>query len=388
MFTKRLPYLSKNLKDWVDKFNKTANIHRKEYNLKAETSFIDFVLKEWLVIVSGIGLVLTSLYIRRLPVYSVDEIQVLFLLFVLFVAVNGLNQSGVISKAAQSIERGRLVPLKLVAITFFLSMLVTNDIALIVIVPLTMSLNVNRKGILVVLEALAANSGSALTPVGNPQNLFIYWFYNVSPCTFIKTIAPFSLVFLVLLVIVSLSVRVRTVLQEYHHTDIGKYAYVYGALLVVILLSVFHILPLSAGGAVILFALVFDRKALRVDYPLLLSFLFFFGIADNLEVVLGSRITPSGHIFLFSALVSQVMSNVPAALLFANFTSNWKALLWGVNAGGFGSLFGSLANLIAYKIYVGNKNIDDVAGFTVKFLVLGYIAFFAAIGLYFLWYSL
>jgi len=99
-----------------------------------------------------------------------------------------------------------------------------------------------------------------------------------------------------------------------------------------------------------------------------------------------SEISHSGHIFLFSALASQVMSNVPATLLFANFTLNWQALLWGVNAGGFGSLFGSLANLIAYKIYVIHEGTNNTAAFTARFLVMGYVALFVSTGLYFLLY--
>ncbi len=355
--------------------------------MKAQASFIDFVLKEWLIVASGAGLVLTSVYIKRLPAYSSDEMQVLFLLFVLFVAVNGLRESGVILKVAQIIENGKLIPLKLVVITFFLSMLVTNDISLIVIVPLTLSLDVTRKGMLVILEALAANAGSALTPIGNPQNLFIYWFYNIPPWRFIKTIAPLSLVFLVLLIIASLSIRTQRKLQESKTLKVNKNAYIYGALLAVVLLAVFHVLPILSAIVVILFALIFDRKSLKVDYALLFSFLFFFGIADNLKVILASEVAHSGHIFLFSAMASQVMSNVPAALLFANFTPKWQALLWGVNAGGFGSLFGSLANLIAYKIYVTDKGIHDPARFTVTFLAMGYIALFVSIGLYFLLYS-
>jgi len=78
------------------------------------------------------------------------------------------------------------------------------------------------------------------------------------------------------------------------------------------------------------------------------------------------------------------MSNVPATLLFAKFTLNWQALLWGANAGGFGSLFGSLANLIAYKIYVAHENTNNTAEFTVRFLLMGYAALFVSIGLYFL----
>ncbi|MFA6816761.1 MAG: SLC13 family permease [Lentisphaeria bacterium] len=355
--------------------------------MKTKTTFIDFVLKEWLVITSGVGLVLTAFYTKQFPVYSTNEMQVLFILLVLFVVVNGLQKSGLLFKIAQSIEKGKAIPLKLVLITFFLSMLVTNDIALIVIVPLTLSLNINRKDILVILEALAANSGSALTPVGNPQNIFIYWFYNVPPDTFIKTIAPFSLVLLGLLIICSLFVKIRNDLHENQVLKINKKAYVYGTLLVVVVvLTVFHVLPVAAGIVVIFFALIFDRKALRVDYALLFSFLFFFGIADNLKIILASEISHSGHIFLLSALASQVISNVPATLLFAKFTSNWQALLWGANAGGFGSLFGSLANLIAYKIYVTHQSTNNTAAFTAKFLIMGFAALFVSMGLYSLLY--
>lgn len=183
-------------------------------SLKNQTTFIGFILKEWLVIASGVGLALTAFYTKRFPVYSINEMQVLFILFVLFVAVNGLQNTGFILQIAQSIEKGKFIPLKLVLTTFFLSMLVTNDIALIVIVPLTLSLNTNRKDILVILEVLAANSGSAFTPIGNPQNFFIYWFYNVPPYTFIKTIAPFSLVFIGLLIVSSLLLRCKTSIKK------------------------------------------------------------------------------------------------------------------------------------------------------------------------------
>ncbi len=356
--------------------------------MKAQVTFIDFVLKEWLVIASGVGLMLTSFYTKHLPVYSINEIEVLFILFVLFVAVNGLQKSGLILKIAQSIEKGKVIPLKLVLATFFLSMLVTNDIALIVIVPLTLSLKINRKDIVVILEALAANSGSALTPAGNPQNLYIYWFYGIHPDVFIKTIAPFSLGFLGLLIASSILVKIQNDLQQRDTVQkIDKKAYLYSVLLVIVLLTVFRVLPVLTGIVVIVFSLAFDRKALRIDYALLFSFLFFFGIADNLKTILSSEISHSGHIFLFSALASQVMSNVPATLLFAKFTSNWQALLWGSNAGGFGSLFGSLANLIAYKLYVTHEGTNNAAIFTAKFLIMGYIALFLSIGLYFLLYK-
>lgn len=308
----------------------------------------------------------------------------LFILFVLFIAVNGLQHSGLILKFSQSIEKEKALPLKLLVTTFFLSMLVTNDIALIAIVPLTLSLNINRKDILVIFEAVAANAGSALLPFGNPQNLFIYWFYGIHPIIFIETIAPFSLAFLVILIILSFFVKTQNDLQNLVGLqEVDKSAYIYGVLLCVVLLTVLHILPVLTGVTVIIFALLFDRRALQIDYALLFSFFFFFGLAGNLKILLASEIKHSEHVFLFSAFASQIISNVPATLLFAKFTANWKALLWGTNTGGFGGLFGSLANLIAYKLYITHNNTNNSIKFTIKFLVIEYIAFFLSIGLYF-----
>jgi len=352
--------------------------------LKSQGQLFGFILKEWLLVASGVSVLLTSIYIKNIPTYSIQELQVLFILFVLFVAVNGFHRSGFILKLSQRIEQGKIVPLKLVLSTFFLSMVVTNDVALIVVVPLTLALKINRKDIIVIFEALAANAGSALTPFGNPQNLYIYWFYNLHPVEFLTSIAPFSIVFLFILSLSALLIKINNrfhVVLEIKSIDI--FAYIYGVLLFIVFLIVLRIIPILAGLLVIIFALLFDRKTLKVDYPLILSFFFFFGLAENLKTLLEAEINHSGHIFMFSALASQIMSNVPAALMFAKFTTNWEALLWGTNVGGFGSLFGSFANLIAYKIYSTHEGTNNVALFTGKFLLIGYAAFFLSIGLYF-----
>ncbi len=357
---------------------------------KKHQSFADFVLKEWLLVTSGAGLVLTSLYISHIPEYTIKEFKILLLLFVLFIVVKGLIKSGIISKIALKVEKGHFIALTLILLTFFLSMLITNDIALLVVVPLTLSLNVNRKGILVILEALSANAGSALTPMGNPQNLFIYLYYNVSPYSFINAIVPFSLILLIFLVITALFIKVQNLfILDKKDNDIktDKKALIYGVLFIFVLLSVFNIIPVESTIIVIVYVLIFDRASLNIDYSLLFSFLFFFGIANNLKVIIGPKIIHSKHIFILSALASQLMSNVPATLLFARFTSKWQALLWGANAGGFGSLFGSLANLIAYKLYITDKNTNDSFMFTIQFLIMGYTALFISIGLYFLLYG-
>ncbi len=339
--------------------------------------------------VSGGGMVLTSLYAGHFPAYSLREAEVLIILFSLFVTARGLQLGGIIPAIARSINKGGAVETKLILITFFLSMLITNDVALVVVLPLTFGLKTARKDLLVISEALAANAGSALTPLGNPQNLFIYWYYGLSPAEFVTAIAPFSLFFLAVLIAFALSVFSGKEKSEEieERKKIEKRGYVYLFFFVAIILSVLRAVPFFVSVFAVVFALAFDRPALRVDYALLFTFLFFFGLADNLKTILSAEITHTGNVFLFSALSSQIISNVPTALLFSKFTANWRDLLWGTNAGGFGSLFGSFANLIAYKIYLANEKNVSAARFTVKFVLLGYAAFGFSIALYFYLYG-
>lgn len=350
--------------------------------MKLQDKLYDFLLKEWLLIASIAALIVSSIYLNRLPAFSITEFQILFILAVLFVVVKGLEQSGLVLRLSQSVEKGKFIPLKLVVVTFLLSMLVTNDVALIVVVPLTLGLNINRKDILVILEALAANAGSALTPFGNPQNLFIYWFYGIRPEVFIASIAPFSLAFLVLLILASIAIKTINDEVPKPAIAIGRSVFIYEALLLVVILIVLHLLPVQAGLIVVVYAVVFDRNSLRIDYPLLLTFFAFFGLAENIQSLFAANIEHSGHIFIFSSLLSQIISNVPVALLFARFTPRWEALLWGTNVGGFGSLVGSLANLIAYKLYISYEDTNNSASFTTKFLLIGYVAFAIGILLY------
>ncbi|RTZ73862.1 MAG: hypothetical protein DSZ02_06380 [Gammaproteobacteria bacterium] len=213
--------------------------------MRASSSLIDFLLKEWLLVVSAAGLAATSLHLGRLPRFSSDELQVLWILAMLFIAVKGVEKSGLTRNLALRLERGRQVPLKLVLGTFFLSMVITNDVALLAMVPLTLLLDARRKGLLVILEALAANAGSALTPFGNPQNLFIYWHYELEPLQFISAIAPFSLFFGGLLTLGALAVRCRrSVPCPVEQAPVDGHAWLHGMLLILLILTVLHLLPL------------------------------------------------------------------------------------------------------------------------------------------------
>lgn len=344
----------------------------------------EFLLKEWLLVISALALISLSLYVKRLPLYTEQELQVLVFLAMLFVTVKGLECSGLLKRVSQHFEHGRAIPVKLVLLSFFLSMLVTNDVALIVLVPLTLLLPYPRLDILVILEALAANAGSALTPFGNPQNLYIYWYYQLSPQQFIYTIAPLSAIALVLLLAATASVKSGTGGQPLIRANpVKRHAYVYLILLGLVILAILRVLPWWSSILVAVYAVFRDRRSLRIDYSLLLSFAFFFGAADQLSTVLQTELKQPISIFLFSALSSQLISNVPATLVLAKVTDRWPALLWGSNIGGFGSLLGSLANVIAYRLYLRQARPKQVLIFTVKFLSIGYVAFCIGLGLYF-----
>ena len=342
-----------------------------------------FVKDEWLFIIAALGLLLTSLYLQRLPSYSKSDVEILYILLVLFIITTGLQNHGVIANIASKIEQGRFVAGKLVAVTFFLSMFVTNDVALISIVPLTMLLHIKNKEWIIILEVLAANAGSALSPFGNPQNLYIYWFYNVPFKEFIEVMALFSALFLLLLLAGAYIFDAKKVpYTQKTHIHMKMPAYIYIGMLFLFVLAVSRVLPLVIGWVIILYALFFDRDSLKVDYILLATFACFFGFTDNLQILLSDTLTHPHHVFLLAAFLSQVISNVPAALLLADFTTHWKTLLWGVSVGGFGSLVASLANLIAYRVYVRQEK-DRAFPFALKFHTLSYLAFAIGILLYF-----
>lgn len=347
---------------------------------------VAFVKDEWLFLIAVLGLLLTSAYLHRVPSYSRSDLEILYILFILFIVTNGLQRHGVISGIARKLERGRFVAAKMVIVTFFLSMFVTNDVALISIVPLTMMLHINNIEWLIILEALAANAGSALSPFGNPQNLYIYWFYNVPFSEFVVTIIPFSALFLIFLLIGAFLINSNKIShKDSAQEKLKTPAFIYLGMLIVFILAVLRVLPLVIGLGVIFYALFFDRRSMKVDYILLATFACFFGFTDNLQIILSGVLAHPHHVFLLAVGLSQVISNVPTALLLADFTAHWKSLLWGVSVGGFGTLVASLANLIAYRLYVRQEK-QRALPFAKKFHILSFLALGMGVLLYYLLY--
>jgi Na+/H+ antiporter NhaD/arsenite permease-like protein len=339
-----------------------------------------FLIREWLFSLSLFGFLLTSLCLLRVPHYSTDDFKVLFTLFVFLLLTKGLERSNLLKFIAVKVERGRFVPLKLVLFTAFISAFVTNDVALIIVVPLTLLMKIPSIELLVVLESMAANGGSALSPFGNPQNIFIYYHYNIHFKEFFRAILPLVLTSITLLLLLTPKGREKVEVEE--KVEYSRESYLLLFLLGIFILSVLRLIPLWIGILPVVYAFLFNREILKVDYLLLLTFFFFFGLTDNLLHVLNVKLENSTQVFLYSAIGSQIMSNVPATLFFADFTNQWRPLLWGVNVGGFGNLIGSLANLIAYRLYVEKFNNSE--RLLIKFHTIGYIFFLAGIITFFL----
>ncbi|WP_457677739.1 SLC13 family permease [Thermovibrio sp.] len=327
------------------------------------------LFEEWLFSLFLFLTLLSSLILKRLPRITLDEVEVLFTVFVFLVLINGLREHKVLSFLAYRLGKGRFLALKLVFITGLLSTFVTNDVALMVMVPFTLSFEGSLEKVLI-FETLAANGLSAISPVGNPQNIFIYLKYSLTLPQFLKAISPFGIAVSVLLLFLSpkeLSGGVEKEVRLKRGYETAVF------LFLLFLLSVLKFLPLYFGFIPLLYALFRKRELLKVDYFLLGTFLVFFAFTDNLSHALNLKLDGPLSVFTYSALLSQVMSNVPSALLVSEFTDNWRALLWGVSVGGFGTLVASLANLITYRFY---RERGSSASFLLKFHIYNFLFLF------------
>ena len=351
-------------------------------------SFANFLIREWLFLFSFTVFGITSYLLGSFPSYTQKELTPIFLLFALFVVIKGIENSNLLVKTASSLEKGAMLPQKLLFITFILSSIITIDVALITMLPIVLSLQIKEKEKLTILVAFTAHIGAALTPFGTPQNIFIYSYYGVDPYTFIKTIAPFSIGMLILFFFTSFFITVERINIKYKEKKVNKEsAYIYLILFTIIVLSILHILSMNLVLLVLLFVLFFDIKSFKIDYFLLFTFLIFIGLTTNIKMMIGTMIYHPHHTFILSSVMSQFISNVPTTLLLNKFTTQWEALLWGSNVGGFGSIVAALANLITYKIYLSYNSGKNIKSFLVQFIFFGYLTFIFGYILYFVYFS-
>lgn len=329
---------------------------------------------------------------------SYIDFRVLALLFCLMAVVRGFSSIGVFTRLGTMllthVHSLRMLSALFIFLCFFFSMLITNDVALITFVPFTilvLSMAEQKKFLIpvVVLETIAANLGSMLTPLGNPQNLYLYTISGLSIGAFVRIMLPYSFVSAILLLIFILflpkdTVSTATAANTANSTNTVTasntsnviceavkarknprilFAF-YLILFLLCLLTVLHILPYQILFFLVLTGfLLLDYRVLKdVDYFLLLTFLCFFIFIGNMKQIslvheLISKLLVH-HEVLMGIGASQIISNVPAAILLSGFTDDYSALLIGVNLGGLGTLIASLASLISFKFYTNSNGSD------------------------------
>lgn len=364
---------------------------------------LKFIKSEMVFVIALAAAVLSSFFNPPSQEWiSAVDFRTLALLFCLMGVSEGFKSSGLFTSVASSLTRkaGNIsrLSLFLVMIVFFSSMLFTNDVALLMFVPFTMMIMDKEKRDenyiirIVILETIAANLGSMTTPVGNPQNIFICSYFSLDAGTFFAAILPYSLISLIMVLIIwRIFLAEREKLETENDDDTSadrKKTLMFSVFLVLALLSVFRVLDWKilfiAELAVLI---IFDRKTLlKIDYILLLTFVCFFIFSANIRSIdtvkrlLTSFMDKSA--IATSAIVSQVISNVPAAILLSPFTDSAEGVLVGTDIGGLGTPVASLASLISMKFYFKRER-GKKGKYIILFLILNFalLAILAAFSL-------
>lgn len=334
-------------------------------------NLVEFLKKETVLCIAFLLAVISAFIVPVDSQYiEYMDFRVLVLLFALMTVMSGLQSLGIFEKLSYSllkyVKSTRSLTLLLVSLCFFLAMFITNDVALITFVPFTILILEkidSPKNLIpiIVLETIAANLGSMLTPIGNPQNLYLYGLSGLSISEFLLHMALSTIISFVLLIICSLFLKKEeiTILETTNTFENKKpvlTAY-YFVLFILCLLTVAYLIPYPVLLLVsIPVLLIWDNETLKkVDYSLLLTFISFFVFIGNMQRIpaVAEMISSlvEGKELITAFLASQIISNVPAAMLLSGFTDNYRDLLLGVNIGGLGSLIASLASLISFKYF-------------------------------------
>ena len=326
-----------------------------------------------------------------LEYHTYIDYRTMVTLLALIIAATGIKRSGYLDAAARHMLKGirdeRMLAAFMSAMSVVLSMFLTNDIALFIVVPLTVSMQKVLKNDLtkiVIFEAIAVNAGSTLTPIGNPQNLFVWNGWGIS---FLKFTAEMSMPFIVMFcglgALILAAVRphgLKLNSEKEREPVVKKLGIISFALMAAFILS----LQFGAGVymlPVILFVYLFLYPAVlkEIDWLLLLTFVFMFidfsllAKAPALQSLF-SRLDLSGpgRAYMTTALLSQVISNVPASIFVSKFSGNWKAIAYGADVAGNGIIIGSLANIIAIRLLkpAGKTVLLEFHAYSIPFFIV------------------
>lgn len=336
---------------------------------------LGFIKKEIVFCVAGVLAIATAFVVHPSKAYlGYIDFKVLALLLSLMLVVAGLRSFGIFTKIIETlssrIKSTRVLELLLVFICFFSSMVITNDVALITFVPFTIEMlnaigKKNHMVYIIVLQTIAANLGSMVTPIGNPQNIFLYTRYEMGMGDFFSTMIWYAVAAMILLAVMVIILPDDKVVTDRKESIRPKYKeWKLIVLFIVFLLCIACVLRVLDYRimffATVVFIILVDYRLLKkADYMLLLTFVAFFILTGNIKSMesVSSKLANLvvGRELAVSVLLSQVISNVPSAVLLANFTENGKMLLTGVNIGGLGTLIASMASLISFRFYGETK---------------------------------
>ena len=363
----------------------TRVLHRPHFNLRhipLLRILIAFLKKNVVMTVALAAATVTSFVVpidsEYLGYFDFKTLTCLFCVLAVVCALKNIRFFYTIAqKIVKCFKTARLSVLALVYITFIGSMLIANDMALLTFLPLgyivlTATGKQKYMAFTFIMQNIAANLGGMLTPFGNPQNLYLYSKFNIPNLEFMGIMAPPFILSVVLITVCCLIfVKSEPLLVEEEIKKLPiKRTVIYLLLFALSIAIVFRGIPYIAGLIIIPSVLCFmDKSALKkVDYPLLLTFVFFFIFAGNM-----ARIDEVRSLFsyllekstlLVSVLSCQCISNVPSAILLSQFTENYRELLVGVNIGGAGTLIASLASLITFREYT--KHNPEKTGYYLK----------------------
>ena len=368
--------------------------------MKKFLSWLKYLLKKDLMLSVSLVAAAVSLFITPPSRELINDInwRTLATLFMLLSVLEGFKSENIFEpllRKTQKFSSLKTLTVFFVFCVFFSSMFVTNDVSLIIFVPLTIILfraGGNERYILPVLtfENIAAIRGSLLTPFGSPQNLFLFSQSGMNALDFMAMMLPLWIMSMVLITLFILfiyrknlkeEIRPDKVFTDGEKSTAGK---VYVALFVLVVITIVSQTKYWPLVLVIVSAalFIFDRDVFRrVDYVLLLTFLCFFvfssSVAANPAISGFLSRSVAGHEYIWSIAVSQVISNVPAAIVLWPFTEDLKALIYGLDSAGLVSIIGSLASVINLRLYT-REYPGRAKDFLVTFEVIS-LAFFALV---------
>lgn len=357
-----------------------------------KNKLIEFIKQETVLLVAFILAVVSMFFVPPSASYiEYIDFKVLGILLSLMIIMSALQRTGIFDRIGISLlnhtKTTRQLYLVLVLLCFFSSMLITNDVALITFVPFAM-LTLKKAQLendiifVLVMQTIGANLGSMLTPVGNPQNLYLYNISNTSIVDFLMLTLPYtaiSFVLIIMAVFCRKSTSISIKLQDENLTNMNQFdkpkttdtknskhntymIFIYSILFILGILTVCRVIPYYILLAIVVIAVIIcDKKTFAyVDYSLIFTFICFFifiGNLGNIQYIkefLESVV--KGNEVITGVVASQAISNVPAGLMLSGFTENYSMLTIGVNIGGLGTLIASMASLISYKLYAHSYN--------------------------------